>query len=75
MIQPPEQTAPPRLTLAHCVYAREEELDEGARTRFRAAVSGQDYSVAHLYAGEGVVALTHEVTAADVVGEFARAVR
>jgi nitronate monooxygenase len=54
---------------------REEELDEGARTRFRAAVSGQDYSVAHLYAGEGVVALTHETTAADVVGEFARAVR
>lgn len=54
---------------------REEELDEGARNRFRAAVSGQDYSVAHLYAGEGVAALTHEVRAADVVAEFARAVR
>jgi nitronate monooxygenase len=54
---------------------REDELDDAARTRFRAAVSGQDYSVAHLYAGEGVAALTHEVSAADVVAEFARAVR
>lgn len=54
---------------------REEEIDDAARNRFRAAVSGQDYSVAHLYAGEGVAALTHEVSAADVVAEFARAVR
>jgi len=53
----------------------EDEIDEAARNRFRAAVSGQDYSVAHLYAGEGVAALTHEVSAADVVAEFARAVR
>lgn len=53
----------------------EDDLDDSARTRFRAAVSGQDYSVAHLYAGEGVAALTHEVTAADVVAEFARAIR
>lgn len=54
---------------------REDELDETARSRFRAAVSGQDYSVAHLYAGEGVAALTHEVSAADVVAEFGRAVK
>lgn len=53
----------------------EDDLDDSARTRFRAAVSGQDYSVAHLYAGEGVAALTHEVGAADVVAEFARAVK
>ena len=52
---------------------REDELDEPARDRFRAAVSAGDFSVAHAYAGEGVSALTGEVTAADVVAEFARA--
>ena len=54
---------------------REDDLDDSARNRFRAAVSGQDYSVAHLYAGQGVAALTHEVGAAEVVAEFARAVK
>jgi nitronate monooxygenase len=52
---------------------REDTLDTAARDQHRAAVAGEDYSVAHLYAGEGVAALTHEVTAADVVAEFARA--
>lgn len=52
---------------------REDELDGPARDRFRAAVAAGDFSVAHAYAGEGVVALTGEVTAADVVAEFARA--
>jgi nitronate monooxygenase len=52
---------------------REDELDEGARARFRAAVDADDHAVAHVYAGEGVAALTREVTAADVVAEFARA--
>lgn len=52
---------------------REDELDAAARERFHDAVVAEDYSVAHVYAGEGVEALTHEVTAADVVAEFARA--
>lgn len=52
---------------------REDELDDPARERFRAAMADEDFSVAHLYAGEGVAALAHEVTAADVVAEFARA--
>jgi nitronate monooxygenase len=52
---------------------REDELDGPARDRFRAAVAAGDFSVAHAYAGEGVTALTGEVTAADVVAEFARA--
>ena len=51
---------------------REDELDEAARARFRAAVAGGDFSVAHVYAGQGV-ALTGETTAADVVAGFARA--
>jgi nitronate monooxygenase len=53
---------------------REDELDGAARDRFRAAVATGDFSVAHAYAGQGVVALTAEITAADVVAEFARAV-
>jgi nitronate monooxygenase len=52
---------------------REDALDAPARERFRAAVAAEDYSVAHLYAGQGVAALTHEVTAAEIVAEFARA--
>jgi nitronate monooxygenase len=52
---------------------REDELDGEARDRFHAAVAAQDFSVAQVYAGEGVAALTREVTAADVVAEFARA--
>lgn len=58
----------------HEWVGREDDLDDSARNRFRAAVSGQDYSVAHLYAGQGVAGLTHEVSAADVVAEFARGV-
>ncbi|NYD40621.1 NAD(P)H-dependent flavin oxidoreductase [Nocardioides panaciterrulae] len=52
---------------------REDELDEAARGRFRAAVEAGDHSVAHVYAGEGVVDITRERTAAEVVAEFARA--
>ena len=52
---------------------REDDLDGPARDRFRDAVAAGDFSVAHAYAGEGVAALTGEVTAADVVAEFARA--
>jgi nitronate monooxygenase len=52
---------------------REDDLDEAARERFRAGVAAGDFSVAHAYAGEGVTALTGEVTAAEVVEEFARA--
>lgn len=52
---------------------REDELDEEARARFVAAVGAGDYSVAHVYAGEGVADLTRERTAADVVAELARA--
>lgn len=52
---------------------REDELDEEALGRFRAAVAAQDFSVAHVYAGQGVAALTGETTAADVVAGFARA--
>lgn len=52
---------------------REDELDEEALGRFRAAVAAQDFSVAHVYAGQGVAALTDETTAADVVAGFARA--
>lgn len=52
---------------------REDDLDDAARDRFRAGVAAGDFSVAHAYAGEGVAALTGEVTAAEVVAEFARA--
>ena len=51
----------------------EDELDDAARARFRSAVADGDYSVAHVYAGQGVAALTGERTAADVLAEFARA--
>ncbi len=52
---------------------REDQLDEESRARFRAAVEAGDYSVAHVYAGQGVADLTRERTAAEVVAEFARA--
>ena len=52
---------------------REDDLDDAARDRFRAGVAAGDFSVAHAYAGEGVAAVTGEVTAADVVAELARA--
>ena len=53
---------------------REDDLDESAREPgSRAGVAAGDFSVAHAYAGEGVAALTGEVTAAEVVEEFARA--
>ena len=54
---------------------REDDLDDDARDRFRRAVAAEDFSVAHVYAGQGVAALTRETTAADVVAGFARAVR
>jgi nitronate monooxygenase len=54
---------------------RERDMDEAARERFRAAVAAGDFTVAHAYAGQGVAALTGETTAADVVAEFARALR
>ena len=53
---------------------REDDLDEAARARFRAAVAADDFTVAHVYAGQGVAALTAETTAADVVAGVARAV-
>jgi len=52
---------------------REDEIDDAARARFRAAVAEGDFSVAHVYAGQGVAALTGETTAAEVVAGFARA--
>ena len=51
---------------------REDDLDDDARDRFRRAAAAEDFSVAHVYAGQGVAALTRETTAADVVAEFAR---
>ena len=54
---------------------REDEMDEAALERFRAGVAAGDFDVAHVYAGQGVAALTHETTAADVVAELARGVR
>lgn len=59
--------------LAHWT-GRADEQDAAAVEGFRAAVAREDFSTAHLYAGQGVAGLTGEVTAADVVREFARAV-
>lgn len=65
--------------VANTYYAewvgREDELDAEARERLREAMAAEDFSVAPLYAGQGVTALTREVTAADVMAEFARALR
>lgn len=51
---------------------REDQMDDDARALHREAVAAEDFEVAHLYAGEGVAALSGEVTAAEVVAEFAR---
>lgn len=50
---------------------REDDLDDPARQRHHDAMAAKDFTVAHLYAGQGVAALHHERTAADVVNEFA----
>jgi nitronate monooxygenase len=47
-------------------------MDEAALARFRTAVEAGDFDVAHVYAGQGVAALTREGSAADVLAEFAR---
>jgi nitronate monooxygenase len=52
----------------------EDEMDEAARARHREAMAARDYDVAHVYAGQGVAALSQELTAAEVVAGFARAV-
>jgi len=52
----------------------EDEMDEAARARHREGMAAKDYGVAHVYAGQGVAALSQELTAAEVVAEFARAV-
>jgi nitronate monooxygenase len=54
---------------------REDEMDDAARSRHREAMAGTDYDVAHLYAGQGVAALSRELTAAEVMAEFARAIQ
>lgn len=46
---------------------REAELGPAAREQHREARAAQDFSVAHLYAGEGVAGLTGERSAAEVV--------
>jgi nitronate monooxygenase len=53
---------------------REDEMDDAARERHEEAQRVGDFDVAHLYAGQGVAALTRERAARDVVLEFARAV-
>jgi nitronate monooxygenase len=52
----------------------EDEMDDEARARHREAMAAKDFDVAHLYAGQGVAALSEELTAAEVIAEFARAV-
>ncbi len=52
----------------------EDEMDDAARRRHQEAQRVGDFDVAHLYAGQGVAALTAERAARDVVLEFARAV-
>jgi len=54
---------------------REDVMDDAALARHRDAVASGDFAVAHVYAGQGVAALTAETTAAEVVAGFARAVR
>jgi len=46
---------------------REDEMGDDAVAEHAAGVRAGDWSVAHLYAGEGVAALTEERTAAEVV--------
>jgi nitronate monooxygenase len=52
---------------------REDAMDDAARKRHEEAQRGGDFDVAHLYAGQGVAALTGERAARDVVLEFSRA--
>lgn len=49
---------------------REDELDDAAADEHAAGVRAGDWSVAHLYAGEGVAGLTEERTAAEVVASL-----
>ncbi len=56
-------------------FGREEEIDEDARERFRAAPGRRDLSTIPVYAGQGVGLLDgHRRPAADVVAELGRAV-
>jgi len=48
-------------------------FDLASRYERFAAVDARDFSVAHVYAGEGVADLDRERTAAEVVADFARA--
>ena len=52
---------------------REDDMDDSARRRHEEARRSADFDVAHLYAGEGVAALTREQSAEDVVNDFAQA--
>lgn len=52
---------------------REDEMDDSARKRHEEAQRATDFDVAHIYAGEGVVDLVRERTAAEVVRDFAQA--
>lgn len=49
---------------------REDALDDAAAAEHAAGVRAGDWSVAHLYAGEGVAALHEERTAAEVVASL-----
>jgi nitronate monooxygenase len=49
---------------------REDELDDEASATHAAGVLAGDWTVAHLYAGEGVAALTEERSAAEVVASL-----
>ena len=52
---------------------REDDMDDPARRRHEVAQRAGDFDVAHLYAGQGVAALTGERAARDVVLDFAQA--
>ena len=52
---------------------REDDMDDAARRRHEVAQRAGDFDVAHLYAGQGVAALTGERSAREVVLDFARA--
>jgi nitronate monooxygenase len=52
---------------------REHDMDDSARMRHEAARQAGDFAVAHLYAGQGVTALTRQRAARDVVLDFAQA--
>ena len=52
---------------------REDDMDDAARRRHEVARRTGDFDVAHLYAGQGIAALTGERAARDVVLDFAQA--